>query len=146
MSVLWPLARAALARELPAIVPTAKVYDGDLPTNARPARYLTIGWQPATDEQLAGDFEQTPGPSGFLAQETGSVLMELAAVTGDTDTPDVFALAQALTTWVQQHQDLAGALSANATASLSVAVVEPQTRAGAAQRLLLTLTYTSLVT
>lgn len=144
MSILWPQAKAALVAALPTVVPAAKVYDGPVVTGEKPTRYVTVGWQPSTDDVSAGSFEHSPGPDGFSAEETGTVLLEIAAVTGGTDMPDAFDLAEAITLWVHEHQTL-GVLSANATAAVAAEVLEAQTRAGAAQRLLLTVFYTSLV-
>ncbi len=145
MAVLWPDVKDRLVAALPAVLPTVRVYDGPVVTGETPDAYLTVGWQPSTDDESAGSFEQTPGPDGFSAQESGTVLMELAAVIGDTEVPDGFGLADALTAWVHANPTLGGVLSANGTASLAVEVVEAQTTDGATQRLLLTLSYTSLI-
>lgn len=143
VTILWPQVKAKLVADLPAVLPDARVYDGDVVTGEKPARYLTVGWQPSTDEPSAGGFEQSPGPDGFAAAEIGSVLLEVAAVTGDTTRMDVFEMADAISAWVQAHQTLDGVLSANGTVAVAADVLQEQRRSGAAQRLLLSLNYTS---
>jgi hypothetical protein len=144
VTILWPRVKTALVTALPTVLPDANVYDGPVVTGEKPIRYVTVGWQPSTDDVSAGSFEQSTAPDGFSAQEDGTVLLEVAAVTGATDVPDAFDLAEAISLWVQNNQTL-GVLSANATADVSAEVLEAQTRAGAAQRLLLTVGYTTLV-
>lgn len=144
--IVWPRVVTALVDGLsPLVGPDVKVYNGNTLEGDAPLAYITVGWQPATDEQAAGDFTQTVGVDGFAAAESGTVLLEMAAVTGDTVVPDVFALASTVTAWVQANQTLGGALSVNGTAVLSASVVEPQNHSGSAQRLLATLTYTTEV-
>lgn len=141
MAVAWPLVRARLAEALPAVLGSSvTVYDGPVITGDNPAAYLTVAHQPSTDDDSAGGYTQThTGPGGFLAEETGTVLLEAAAVTGDPVVPDAFTLADAVHSWVQADQTL-GVLSQGSTSSVSVEVLQ-QNAAGAVQRLLLTLTY-----
>lgn len=142
MAVAWPSVRARLAAALPAVVGSAvTVYDGPVVTGDSPSDYLTVGHQPSTDDETAGSYEQTQtGPGGYLSEETGTVLMELAGVTGDSVVPTVFAAADAIHSWVQADQTL-GVLTPGSTSSLAVEVLQAQNTAGAVQRLLLTLKY-----
>ena len=142
MAVAWPSVRARLVAALPAVVgASVKVYNGPVLTGDSPRAYLTIGHQPSTEDETAGSYEQTQtGPGGFLSEENGTVLMELGAVTGDTQVPDAFATVDLIHAWVQADQTL-GVLSKGSTASLSVDVLEAAQSGGAVQRLLLTLTY-----
>jgi hypothetical protein len=130
---------------LPAVLPAGTVvFDGPVPTGDDPARYLSVGWQPSVEDATAGSFTQERGQDGFTATEAGDVLCEIAAVTGDSVVPDAFDIADAVTAWAHGDRTLGGALHAAATTSVAVEVLEAQTRAGATQRLLLTLSYTSL--
>ena len=63
--------------------------------------------------------------------------------TGSDDVPSVFATFDAIAAWIQADMTLAGVLSPNATCTASANVVQAQTRAGAVQRLLLTISYTT---
>lgn len=146
MAVAWPTVKARLAAALPAVVGAGvTVIDGPVISGDNPAAYLTVGHQPSVEDETAGTYEQTRTPTGgFVAEETGTVLMELAALTGNPDVPDSFATADAVHAWVQADQTL-GVLTPGSTSTLSVEVLEAQNRAGAVQRLLLTLTYTTRV-
>ena len=142
MAVAWPSVRARLAAALPAVVgASVTVYDGPVVTGDSPAAYVTIAYQPSTDDEAAGDYEQTQtGPGGYLSEESGTVLLEVAAVTGDSVIPSAFTTADAIHSWVQADQRL-GVLVAGSTSSLAVEVLQAQNTAGAVQRLLLTLSY-----
>lgn len=146
MAVAWPTVRARLAAALPAVVGAGvTVYDGPVVTGDTPSAYLTVAHQPSLEDETAGSYEQTQtGPDGYLSEETGTVLMELAAVTGDSTVPSAFTAADAIHAWVQADQTL-GVLTPGSTSSLSVEVLQAQNTAGAVQRLLLTLTYSTRV-
>lgn len=143
MAVAWPVVKAALVDGLPTVVgPDVTVYDGNTVSGDSPSRYVTVAWQPATDEESAGSFEQTrTGPGGFVAEETGTVLLEVAARTGDAYLPDAFGLFDAINTWLQGNQSLGGALGAGSVVTASAEVVNAQNTAGAVQRLLVLITY-----
>jgi hypothetical protein len=140
VTVLWPRVQDRLVTVLPAVLVGAKVYGGPVVAGEKPARYLTVGCQPSTDGQSAGTYEQAQTLDGYAAQESGTVLMELAAVTGSTTLPDAFESASAISAWVQADQTL-GVMTPGSTSSLSVEVLQAQNKAGAVQRLLLTLNY-----
>jgi hypothetical protein len=144
MAAAWPLVRARLAAALPAVVGAGvTVYDGPKVTNDSPTAYLTIAHQPSVDEDSAGSYDQDRVTnSGYVATESGTVLMELGALTGDPALPDAFGTADAIHAWVQADQTL-GVLTPGSTATLAVEVLQAQNTAGAVQRLLLTLTYTT---
>jgi hypothetical protein len=143
MTVAWPTVKDRLVALLPTLPGFAGVlvFDGPAVTGEAPAAYVTVGWQESTDDDTAGSYEQTQtGPEGFAAEETGTVLLEFAAVTGDVTVPSAFGLVDALQNSVQTDQTL-GVLGRGSTASLAVEVVQSQTTSGAVQRLLVSLTY-----
>jgi hypothetical protein len=143
MAVAWPSVRAALAAALPGVIGAGvKFYDGPVVTGESPSAYLALAGRPSQDEG-AGSFSQDVGPDGFSALESGTVLGELAGVTGSTAIPDVFATFDAIASYVQADQTLAGALLAGSTLTVSAEVEQAQTTAGAVQRLLLTFAYTT---
>lgn len=146
MTVAWPTVRARLASQLPAVVGAgATVYDGPVVTGDAPSAYVTVAHQPSVDTDSAGDYSQDRTSfGGYVAEERGSILLEVAAVSGDPAVPDAFTIAAAVHDWVQADQTL-GVLSADATCVLGTTVLQSQNAAGAVQRLLLTLTYTTLV-
>ena len=144
MAVAWESVRAELVAALPAVVgPSVKVYDGPVVTGENPPSYITVGHSPSATDESAGTFTQDVGPDGFDVAETGVVICELAASTGSTTVPSVFATFGAIAAWIQADMTLGGTLSANATCTASANVVQAQTRAGAVQRLLLTINYST---
>jgi len=144
VAVLWPIVRDRLVTILPTLpgFGAVTVYDGPVTSGDTPATYVTVGWQPRTEDESAGSFTQLEGPDGFSVTEDGAVLMEFAAVTGDSTVPDAFAMYGALATWLQQNPRL-GILVPGSLASLQVEVAEAQNTAGAVQRLLVGLLYTA---
>lgn len=141
MAVAWEAVKDRLVSALPSVVPGVAVSDGPVVSGRSAASYLTVGFQPSTDDVSAGDFEQAVGPDGFSATETGSVLCELGAATGSTEVPSVFASFNAVAAHLQGDQTLGGVLRAGSTVTASAEVVQAQTQAGAVQRLLVTITY-----
>lgn len=142
MATAWPTVRDRLFAAMPGVVgPSVTVFNGPVVTGDNPPAYLTVGHQPSVEEESAGSYEQAQtGPGGYVAEESGTVLLELGAVTGDSVVPSVFDTADQIATWVQTDQTL-GVLSPGSTSSLSVEVLQEQSTAGAAQRLLLALNY-----
>lgn len=142
MSVAWAAVRARLASHLPEVLPAGTaVYNGPVVTGDSPACYVTVAHQPSTEDESAGGYEQELEPmGGYVAKETGTVLLEAAAVTGNPTMPSAFDLVASLQAWVQADQTL-GVLSPGSTSSLSVDVLQDQNQAGAVQRLLVTLSY-----
>lgn len=146
MAVAWKAVRTALAANLPAVVgASVTVYDGPVVTGEAPTTYLTIADQPSNPDVGVGGFEQSVGPDGFSAAEVGTVLCELAAVTGDTTVPDVFATFDAIATWLQGNQTLLGVLTPASTVTAGAEVLQAQTTDGAVQRLLITISYTTRI-
>ena len=143
MSVAWEAVKAHLVTALPAVVGNVVVIDGPVVTGTNPPAYITVGHTPSADVESAGSFTQDVGPDGYAAEEVGSVVCELAAHTGSTNVPTVFATFAAIAAWIQADMTLGGILSPNATCTASANVVQAQTRAGAVQRLLLTISYTT---
>jgi len=146
VAVLWPIVRDRLVEILPTLpgFTSVTVYDGPVTSGDTPGTYVTVGWQPVTEEVSAGSFTQLEGPDGFSVTEDGAVLMEFAAVTGDSTVPDAFAMYGALATWLQANPRL-GILVPGSLASLQVEVAEAQNTSGAVQRLLVALLYTANV-
>lgn len=145
MAVAWPLVRSHLASALPGVVGTSvTVYDGPVLDGGTPTTYLSIAAQPSTVDGSSGTFTQQVGPDGFSAEETGTVRCELGGVTGDTTVPDVFGTFGAIASYLQGDQTLGGVLQPASTVTASVDdVIEAQTRAGAVQRLLISIQYTT---
>jgi hypothetical protein len=140
--VAWNQVRDRLASALPvALGPTVKVYNGPAVSNENPSSYLTVGHAPSTNDESAGRFDQEVGPDGFSAAETGNVLCELAAVTGNSVVPSVFDTFAALAAWVQSDMTLGGALSPGSTCTVAADVVQEQTTSGAVQRLVVSVNY-----
>lgn len=142
MAVAWEAVKARLVAALPAVVGAGvAVYDGPSVSGESVSSYLTVGDQPSNDSASAGSFSHEVGPDGFTVTETGTVLCELGAVTGDTVVPSVFASFDAIVSHIQADQTLGGVLSPGATVAASADVVQGQTTAGAVQRLLLSINY-----
>lgn len=146
MAVAWPTVRARLASYLPTVVGAGvMVFDGPVTSGDSPAAYITVAHQPSTEDESAGSYEQTQtGPGGYLAEETGTVLLEVAAVSGDEVVPSAFAVVDLIHAWVQADQRL-GVLPQGSTSAVEVEVLQANNAAGAVQRLLVTLTYTTRV-
>lgn len=142
MSAAWPVVRARLAAHLPTILPAGTaVYDGPVLTGDSPAAYVTVAHRPSVEDESAGEYSQDRTPiTGYVAEETGTVLLEVAAVSGNPDMPSAFGLVAAIQSWVQNDQTL-GVLTPGSAAALSVEVLQDQNQAGAVQRLLVTLSY-----
>lgn len=146
MAVAWKRVRAALVANLPAVVgASVTVYDGPVVTGEAPSSYLTIADQPSSTDPSAGSFEHEVGPDGYSATETGTVLCELAGVTGGATVPDVFTTFDAIATWLQANQTLQGQLVPASTVTASATVLQEQNTAGAVQRLLIAVSYTTNV-
>lgn len=144
MSVAWAAVRDWLATDLPTVVGSGvKVYNGPVVSNESPPAYLTIGNTPSSGGESAGSFSQDVGPDGFSALESGTVLAELAGITGSTAVPDVFTTFALIAAYIQAHQTLDGALLPGSTLTVSADVEQSQTTSGAVQRLLLTFAYTT---
>lgn len=144
MAVAWPSVRSKLAAALPGVVGTGTtVYDGPVVSGDAPSRYLTIGYQPSRPEEDSGLFQQENGPDGYAVTEVGSVLAELAAVTGSTDVPDVWATFSLIAAWVQADMTLGGTLLPGSTVTAAATVDAAQTTSGAVQRLLITFSYST---
>jgi hypothetical protein len=142
MAVAWPAVRAQLAAQLPTVLgDSVTVYDGPVVSGEAPPSYLTIAETPSTDDETGGTFTQEVGPDGFTAIETGTLLCELAAVSGDATVLSVFASFDLIAGWVQADMTLGGVLRPGSTCTVQAAVVQAQTSAGAVQRLIVTFNY-----
>lgn len=143
MSVAWPTVKDRLVALLPTLpgYTDVKVYDGPSTSAHSVARWVTVGYQPSTEDLSAGSYEQTQtGAGGFLSEERGTVGLEFSASVADAEIPDAFGLVDALHDSVQADQTL-GVMTPGSTSSLSVSVVQAQSTKGAVQRLLVTFTY-----
>lgn len=142
MAVAWQAVRAALVSGLSSVIDgSIVVYDGPVVSGDAPEAYLTVAHSPTSDAALSGEFRQEVGPDGFSATETGTVLAELGAVTGDTEIPSVFETFAVVAGWVQSDMTLGGVLSPGSTCTVAAQVAQAQTTAGAVQRLVLTFSY-----
>ena len=142
--VMWEAVKEHVVSQAPAVIGSSvRVYDGPVATGENPASYLTVGHAPSSTEESAGSFTQDVGPDGYDAAESGTVICELAATTGSTDVPSVFATFAAIAAWIQADMTLGGVLTDDATCTAAANVVQAQTRAGAVQRLLITISYTT---
>lgn len=142
MAVAWEAVKARLVAALPGVVGSSvRVFDGPVVDGSAPSSYLTVGWQPSTDDLGVGSFEQGVGPDGYRVTETGTVLCELGAVTGDTTVPSVFASFSAITAHLASDQTLGGTLLPGSTVTAEATVVQGQTQSGAVQRLLIGINY-----
>lgn len=117
------------------------VIDGPIVSGEAPRAYLTIAHSPTADSGEAGSFQQDVGPDGFSVTETGTILAEIGAVTGDSHVPDAFAIFAVVASWIQSDMTLGGTLGAGSTCTVSAQVIQAQTTAGAVQRLQLTVSY-----
>lgn len=141
MAVAWPVVRAQLAAQLPTVLGSAvSVYDGPVVSGEAPAAYLTIADTTGGDES-GGSFTQEIALGTVILNETGSILCELAAVSGDATVPDVFASFDLIASWVQSDMTLGGVLRNGSTCTVSASVLQAQTSAGAVQRLQVTVSY-----
>lgn len=146
MAVAWPTIRAQLAAQLPTVLgPSVTVYDGPAVSGEAPPSYLTIADTPSTDDETGGTFTWDLGPDGFVVVETGTIVCELAAVSGDATVPDVFASFGAIASWVQADMTLGGVLpdGFDTSCTVSATVSQAQTSSGAVQRLIVTFSYSA---
>ena len=139
--VAWSAVRSKLAQHLRPLLVGVSVYDGPIVSGDAPLAYLTIAHSPCADSGEEGSFQQDVGPDGFSVTETGTILAEIGAVTGDSHVPDAFAIFAAVASWIQSDMTLGGTLGAGSTCTVSAQVVQAQTTAGAVQRLQLTVSY-----
>ena len=145
MSAAWPLVKNRLVVLLPDLPGWSgvSVYSGPPVTGDAPTRYVTVGFVPGED--FAGSYEQTYTPGGLL-EEVGTVRSEVVCATGDVDLPameaDAFALVDAWEASITADGTL-GVLPQGSTSALSVDVEPSQTTSAAAQRLVVTLSYTA---
>lgn len=140
--VAWYAVKTALVTQLRTVLAPVVVYDGPTLTGDAPLSYLSVGASPSTDAGNAGGFRQDPSDnSGYTVAESGDILCELGAVTGNTVMPPVFGLFALLAAHVQADQTLGGTLYPGSTVTVSAGVVAEQTRSGAVQRLIVTISY-----
>lgn len=144
----WPQVKDrlhALALTLPAFAAPVQVYNGQPVTQDAPLTFATFGY--ALDVDDVGGFEQTREGNGYFILETGSVVSEIVAWSGDpaeqgATATSAFALFDALQAAILADQTL-GILAADATCTLSGAVRQLQTTAAAQTRLLVTASYSA---
>ena len=143
MAVAWPSVRARLAAQLPTVLGSSvTVYDGPVVSGEAPPSYLTIAETPSTDDETGGTFTQEIGLGKVILDETGTVVCELAAVSGDATVPDVFVSFGLIATWVQADMTLGGVLRPGSTCTVSASsVLQRQTSSGAVQVLILAFSY-----
>jgi hypothetical protein len=150
MAAAWPLLLDRLVVLLPTLPGWAGVivYDGEPVTSEYPPEYVTVGFIPGED--FGGTYEQTRnGETGWegCLTESGTVRSEVVVWSGDSNQlpahrARAFALVDAWEAEVSRDESL-GVLGKPAISSLAVDVQPAQTTSGAAQRLVVTLTYLS---
>lgn len=143
MAVAWNAVRAKLASSLPGVVGQfVTVYDGPVISGENPPAALTIAYAPSlTPDSPIGRLVQDQAKDGYSATETGSVVCEVAAITGDSTVPDTFTIFGAIAAWLQADQTLGGTLNPGSTCYAAADVIQAQTTSGAVQRLIVTITY-----
>jgi hypothetical protein len=145
----WPQVKARLTDWLPTLPGWGEVvvYSGPPVTGDAPVDYATVGF--VVGEDYAGTFEPAADQFGDVALEVGTVRSELVCTTGDVDLPAVEARAfgyfDAWQTALRADPTMGGALTHPAAATLAVDVAPSQDPSGAEQRLIVTLTYSTLV-
>lgn len=141
MAVAWPLVRAALYRRLPPLLPGVKSYNGPVPSGQQPTKYLTVGNAPSVDDDSSGSFTQANGDDGYSVTETGFVMCELGGTSGSAEMPSVFAQFDVIASSLQADMTLGGVLARGSVVTANASVVEAQTKAGAVQRLVVSIQY-----
>ncbi len=148
MSAAWPVVKRRLVVLLPTLPGWSQVavFNGPPVTGDAPSDYCTVGYVPGED--FGGSYEQTRNGTAWQGalEETGTIRSEIVCATGDVDLAAVearaFALADAWEAEISRDETL-GVLYPSSTSSLAVDVQPVQTTSGAAQRLVVTLTYFS---
>jgi hypothetical protein len=81
MTTAWPqvVARTVVLFQS---VTTAPVYDGPPVTSAAPPDYVTVGY---VEDDAAGTYSSEAIYDGSLSQETGTVVSQIVAQSGDTN-------------------------------------------------------------
>lgn len=144
-AVAWESVKAHLVAELPAVVGSGwSLYDGPTVEADAPEAYVMVGHAPSTETDEAGTFSQQVDPTfGYPTAEQGTVVCELGAITGGTTIPTVFGAYQSIADWLRSDMTLGGLLSPDATVTAEATVVQSQTTAGAVQRLVVAINYTT---
>lgn len=143
MAIRWPDIVDALVALLPTLpgYEDVTVADGPPLTQARPPRYVTVGY--VADED-AGAFE-IDRRNDYRVEERGTVRCHFVAQSGSTKLPayrdEVFALVDELDQALRADQTLGGVLSADGTCVLSGDIQSVQNAKGTAQSVVVTVEY-----
>lgn len=139
----WPLVVARLVDALPSLDGwgDVTVFDGPPVTGASPTAYCTVGY--VVSDEVGGSYERDRG-LGDIPQESGTVRCELVCKTGVVDVASVrtraFAYVDTCQAWIDLDPTL-GVLKSGSTTDLAVDVEPVQNQAGAAVRVVLSVTY-----
>ncbi len=144
-SPVWPLVVAGLASGIgDRVTYGVSVLTGPVVSGDSPGAYVSVGYLPSQPESNAGGFIQSIDTSAAWSwQESGTVAVEVAALTGSSTLPDAFTVAGLISGYLAEDQTLGGLLSTDATVTTSCDVTNAQTTSGAVQRLILTISYTT---
>lgn len=139
----WPLVRNRLVEILPTLPGWSgvTVMHGQQVSGDAPSDFVTVGYVPGED--FAGSYEQSR-PAGWGIEENGTVRSQVVSASGSTDIAArearAYELVDAWEAWLSVDPTM-GVLMQGSTASLSVDVEPVQNSAGAAARLIVTVTY-----
>jgi len=151
MASQWPVIVDRLLVLLPSLPGWSgvEVFDGPPVTSDTPADFCTVGFVDSLDgvgDSNAGEYTKRDAVVDSMLDDLGSVRCQLTCVSGDVSQADVraraFALADALEASLRADPRL-GVLPITSTTELGVQVLSIQNSAGAAQSLILVLTYFS---
>jgi hypothetical protein len=143
MSPAWPDVAARLVEMFEA-AGVSNVYYGQPVTADVAGIYATVGY---VQDDAGGTYAVEPIYDGSQLLETGTVVCQVAAQTGESELEgvraDVFAVADAFQADVRADRTLGGVLSVDCTCTTDVAVHGMQDVGGAAQTLVISVNYTT---
>lgn len=142
MTAAWPAVTARLI-DLFRSATSVPVLDGPPVTSSAPPDYVTVGY---VEDDTAGTYFVESIYDGSLWQETGTVVCQIVAQSGDANLAAcrarAFAIEQQLRDAVAADHTI-GVLSPDGTSTLTTDVLSVQNPNGSAQSLVLTYGYTT---
>ena len=143
MTTAWPVVAAKLV-DLFTAAGASQVFYGQPVTASSAKEYVTVGF---VEDDDGGGYAIEPIYDGTMLGETGSVVCQIVAQSGDTDISvhrsRVFAIADAFQAAVRADRTLGGVLSTDGTCTTEVAVRGLQNQGGSAQSLVITANYST---
>lgn len=142
---LWPAVVTHLVTTLPTLgaFTGVPVYDGPPLSAEETPYYVAVGF--VLDEDGGGSCSFAQAGDGWHLTETGEVRCEVWAHNGDGDLSAArtaaFALTDAVLAAIGNDRTLAGTLPQGSSCDLSVDVVPTQSKAGAGQLLVMSVSY-----